>query len=41
MASANVWNRLDKNTQRQIIETIIKAFEDLFRAYYRDWKNQR
>jgi hypothetical protein len=34
-----LWNRLDEKTKRQIIEAVIKAFEQLLRAFYRSWKN--
>lgn len=36
-----LWDRLDEKTKRQIIEAIIKAFEELLRAFYRQWKNKK
>ena len=34
-----LWNRLDEKTKRRIIEAVVKAFEELLRAFYRSWKN--
>jgi len=36
-----LWDRLDEKTKRQIIEAIIKAFGELLRAFYRQWKNRK
>ncbi len=36
-----LWNRLDEKTKRQIIETVVKAFEELLRSFYKKWKSQR
>lgn len=36
-----IWNRLDDNTKREIIEAVMTAFEDLLRAFYRWWSVRR
>ena len=35
-----LWNRLDEKTKRQIIDAIVKAFGELLRAFYIEWKNR-
>ena len=35
-----LWDRLDDKTKRIIIETLINAFKDMLRAYYRQWKSK-
>ncbi len=32
----NLWNRLPEKAKREIIEAIIKAMEELLRAFYRN-----
>ncbi len=36
-----LWHRLDEKTKRQIIEAIIKTFEELLRAFYRQWEKRK
>jgi hypothetical protein len=36
-----LWGRLDEKTKRQIIETIIERFNELARAFYRQWKSKK
>lgn len=36
-----LWDRLDEKTKRKTIDTVIKAFEELLRAFYREWKDKR
>ena len=33
--------RLDEETKRQIIELSVRSCEELFRSFYRNWKEQR
>ena len=33
--------RLDDETKRQIIEIFVKSCEDIFRSFYRSWKEQK
>lgn len=35
-----IWDRLDEKTKRQIIDAIIESFEELIRAFYRQWKKK-
>lgn len=34
------WNTLDDDTKKLIIEAVIKAFEEILRAFYRWWKSR-
>jgi hypothetical protein len=34
------WNTLDNDTKKLIIEAVIKAFEEILRAFYRWWKSR-
>ncbi|MEO0539127.1 MAG: hypothetical protein AAF215_35395 [Cyanobacteria bacterium P01_A01_bin.123] len=36
-----LWDRLDEKTKRKIIDTVVKAFEELLRAFYREWKDKQ
>jgi chaperonin GroEL (HSP60 family) len=35
-----LWNTLDDKTKKLIIEAVIKAFEEILRAFYRWWKSR-
>lgn len=35
-----VWNKLDDQTKKLIIETVVNAFEEILRAYYNWWKQK-
>lgn len=35
-----VWDKLDNPTKKLIIEAVIKAFEEILRAFYKWWKQR-
>jgi hypothetical protein len=35
-----IWNKLDDSTKKLIIEAVIKAFEEILRAFYKWWKQR-
>lgn len=35
-----LWNSLDDKTKKEIIEAIVKAFEQTIRAFYKWWKSR-
>ncbi len=35
-----LWNSLDDKTKKQIIEAIVKTFEEILRAFYKWWKSR-
>ena len=34
------WKKLDDKTKKLIIEAIVKAFEEILRAFYKWWKQR-
>jgi hypothetical protein len=34
------WNKLDDKTKKIIIEAVVKAFEEILRAFYKWWKSR-
>jgi hypothetical protein len=37
---SKLWNSLDDRTKKEIIEAIVKAFEEVTRAFYKWWKSR-
>jgi hypothetical protein len=37
----NLIGNLDEGTKRQIVELFIRSCEELFRHFYRNWKEQK
>jgi hypothetical protein len=37
----NIWKDLSEETKEKIIDAIVTVFEDIFRKYYRDYKNSK
>jgi hypothetical protein len=35
-----VWDKLDDRTKKLIIDAVIKAFEEILRAFYKWWKQR-
>jgi hypothetical protein len=36
-----LWNSLDEKRKKEIIEVIVKAFEQVFRAFYKWYKSRK
>lgn len=36
-----LWNRLDNETKKLIIETFVQGFKEIIRAWYKWWKSKR